>query len=298
MTVFRKLNICVLIAGVTILSFGCSKKEPSYNFGAVDAQGSGTIDFSEDEVSMELSDIKAEVGEDIDYMAGVNILNDDKVNDLKMWVDTSAVDIDTPGTYDVKYTVNYGGKAHETVVKVQVNEAKGEASASESANGNNQNNNSNNADSNSNNGSSSNGNSGSSAQNSTPKATSGSNQLPTQNTTQKATSGSNQSSTQSTTQKATSGNNQSTQKDTTSKQLVTTANKATTSVKRFNTARIELLSGNKVNISCSSSQYIVSTRTDESVIEKNGSRYKVSKLIITFNTGKERVLETVEEKVG
>ena len=53
-----------------------------------------------------------------------------------------------------------------------------------------------------------------------------------------------------------------------------------------------------MKLKCTSAKYIVSTRTDESDAEKNGKMYHVSKLIITYNTGDEQVLETVEKAVS
>ena len=52
-----------------------------------------------------------------------------------------------------------------------------------------------------------------------------------------------------------------------------------------------------MNISCSTNKYIISTRTDESTVQKNGHNYKVTKLIVLFNTGAEQTLETVEKKI-
>ncbi len=53
-----------------------------------------------------------------------------------------------------------------------------------------------------------------------------------------------------------------------------------------------------MKLKCTSARYIVSTRTDESQTVKNDRTYQVSKLVITFNTGEERVLETVEKAVS
>lgn len=63
-------------------------------------------------------------------------------------------------------------------------------------------------------------------------------------------------------------------------------------------AEIKLLSGDTVTISCSSEEYIVSTRTDTIHEKRDGEEYEITKLIITFNTGEERVLETIEKKIN
>ena len=57
------------------------------------------------------------------------------------------------------------------------------------------------------------------------------------------------------------------------------------------------MSGKTGTIKNTTANYIVSTRTDVSTIEKNGGKYRVSKLIIRFNTGVEQILETMEERI-
>lgn len=78
---------------------------------------------------------------------------------------------------------------------------------------------------------------------------------------------------------------------------MTTQRTATKSPSTIGYTNIELLSGNYVKIKCTDAKYIVSTRTDNSQTVKNNQTYNVSKLIITYNTGAEQVLETVEKAV-
>lgn len=82
----------------------------------------------------------------------------------------------------------------------------------------------------------------------------------------------------------------------TSKTLITNGNTPYNNAVIPN-ASIELLSGDVVTISCSTNKYIVSTRTDESQVTRNGHNYKVTKLVVIFNTGAEQTLETVEKKI-
>ena len=84
---------------------------------------------------------------------------------------------------------------------------------------------------------------------------------------------------------------------TTRKQLITSSGKITTKFQELGFYSIELLSGKVIKIKCTTSKFIVSTHTDISYITKNGNRYKVSKLVVTYSTGDTQVLETVEEKV-
>ena len=82
------------------------------------------------------------------------------------------------------------------------------------------------------------------------------------------------------------------------REIITSSQSATKKPSTIGYTNIELLSGKYVKLKCTSAKYIVSTRTDESDAEKNGKTYHVSKLIITYNTGDEQVLETVEKAVS
>ena len=82
----------------------------------------------------------------------------------------------------------------------------------------------------------------------------------------------------------------------TTRQIITTIGKETES-KNIGNYTIELLSGKTITIRNTTGKYIVSTRTDVEVVEKRGYTYKVSKLIIRYNTGVEQILETVEERI-
>ncbi len=68
-------------------------------------------------------------------------------------------------------------------------------------------------------------------------------------------------------------------------------------VKDIEPAQIELLSGKKATVPCSTARYIKSTKTDSYNIKKNGNKYQVSELIVVFNTGEEQVLETIQKKI-
>ncbi|MCI9370898.1 MAG: hypothetical protein HFH65_11380 [Lachnospiraceae bacterium] len=82
------------------------------------------------------------------------------------------------------------------------------------------------------------------------------------------------------------------------REIVTSSQSSTKKPSTIGYTNIELLSGKFVKLKCTSARYIVSTRTDESQTVKNDRTYQVSKLVITFNTGEERVLETVEKAVS
>lgn len=64
------------------------------------------------------------------------------------------------------------------------------------------------------------------------------------------------------------------------------------------TVKVELLSGETVNIKCTPDRFVISTRTDYSTMTRDGVDYNVEKLIVTYNTGAEQVLETIEKKIN
>lgn len=87
------------------------------------------------------------------------------------------------------------------------------------------------------------------------------------------------------------------QETTTKKELITDSSNIGWKDSNIPNAVIELLSGDVITISCSTSKYIVATRTDVSKIKRNGHQYSVNKLVIIFNNGAEQVLETIEKKI-
>lgn len=95
----------------------------------------------------------------------------------------------------------------------------------------------------------------------------------------------------------TGGSGGSVKQETTKKELITDPANSAWKDSNIPNAVIELLSGDVITISCSTSKYITATRTDVSKIKRNGHQYNVSKLVIIFNTGTEQVLETIEKKI-
>ena len=87
------------------------------------------------------------------------------------------------------------------------------------------------------------------------------------------------------------------EQETTKRELITDPDHQLWQDSDIPNAVIELLSGDVVTISCSTSKYIVATQTFEEDIKRNGRLYKVKKLVVTFITGATQVLETVETLV-
>lgn len=297
-----KKSFAVLSVAALVLA-GCGKEDTQYGneIGTVD----GKINFDGTEPEIVLSNIKSYVGEEIDFLSGIEVGNIDENKDMETWVDSSLVDIFTPGDYKVTYTIKYEGKEYtkDIVVTIIAKENSGESngtpkdnSQETTANGNenvpNGNGSQNNTNTPDRNDSQSNTNTpnGNGSQDTTSKPNSG-NQ--SDNKPQPTTKNTNQPTTKNTNQTTTKNTNQTTAK----RQIVTSSGNATTAYQELGYYSIELLSGKTVKLKGSTSKYIVSTHTDISYVTKNNNKYKVSKLIVNFNDGTSRVLETVEEKV-
>ena len=307
-----KKSFAVLSVAALVLA-GCGKEDTQYGneIGTVD----GKINFDGIEPEIALSNIKSYVGEEIDFLSGIEVDNIDENKDMETWVDSSLVDIFTPGDYKATYTIKYNGKEYtkDIVVTIIAKENSGESngtpkdnSQETTANGN---------------GNVPNGNGGQQANINTPDNNGGQNNANTsngndgQNNTNTPNGNGSQSNTntpsgnssQNTTSKPNSGNQsnnnkpqqttKNTNQTTAKRQIVTSSGNATTAYQELGYYSIELLSGKTVKLKGSTSKYIVSTHTDISYVTKNNNKYKVSKLIVNFNDGTSRVLETVEEKV-
>lgn len=321
-----KKSFAVLSVAALVLT-GCGKEDTQYGneIGTVD----GKINFDGTEPEIVLSNIKSYVGEEIDFLSGIEVGNIDENKDMETWVDSSLVDIFTPGDYKATYTIKYEGKEYtkDIVVTIIAKENSGESngtpkdnSQETTANGNenvpngngSQNNtNTSNGNSGQNNSNVPNGNGSQNNTNTPDRNDSQSNtNTPNGNGSQDATSKPNsgnqsdnkpQPTTKNTNQPTTKNTNQTTTKNTNQttakRQIVTSSGNATTAYQELGYYSIELLSGKTVKLKGSTSKYIVSTHTDISYVTKNNNKYKVSKLIVNFNDGTSRVLETVEEKV-
>lgn len=65
--------------------------------------------------------------------------------------------------------------------------------------------------------------------------------------------------------------------------------------KDIGTAKITLLSGETIEIKQTTARFISRTYTEYSETTRDGVVYNVTKLIVEFNTGESRVLETIEQ---
>ena len=295
------LNILLCLCAVLLYGCACKKDEVKIEYNDEEAVAEGTVDLTGDEPEIFITSIKAKKGAEIDYLSGVVIENEDDFDDLKIWVDESAVDIYVPGDYKAKYTFEYDGKSavYEitvTILDEEVSTSESIVPSSSDVVADNETKPSGNSSTSKNEGTTKPQDTISNPQDTTskPQDTISNPQDTTskpQATTSKpqATTSKPQAAT-----KPTNGN--SSTSETTRREIITSSQNSTTKETNIGYSYIELLSGSTISIKTTTSRYIVSTRTDVSYNTKNGVKYKVSKLIITYNTGEERTLETVEEK--
>lgn len=336
----KKAMLICATAFILVLT-GCKKDEEQTrpeidaSFGVEKGIAAGMADFSEDEPEISIKNIVTYVGEDIDYSTGIEVSNTEKYEDFQMWVDATAVDIHTVGTYEAVYKFVYGDKTKEVKVMVSVIEntaAADEPSGDSIGNGNTNNtgssagnstgngntgenagnsansgngsgnagNSVNSGDGNGNSGNSINSGDGSGNAGNSVSSGDGSGNAGNSANNSGGSNGGNGASSNggavNSTAKATQGS--TAQTSTARRQIVTSSGQIDTKSYSLGYMNIELLSGSVVKIKCTSSKYIVSTRTDVSTTTKDGVNYNVYKLVVTYNTGAEQVLETYEEKIN
>lgn len=298
----------------------------------------GTVSFDSDgKLEINIRDIQSYLGVDIDYSSAVEVENADQFEDFQMWVDATGVDIYTVGKYVATYKFIYDGQETEKNVGVTIleKESSGEdsnVSGGSSGNGSSDNGNSGNGTNVSGNGTSAGnnvgGNGNSSAGNTAGNTSNNSGDgneywYPDDSDSGNSDAGSDGNSSNPDNSAAQGGNSDGSagnngnagQSDGNAnggnqnggsnnggqnppREIITSSQSATKKPSTIGYTNIELLSGKYVKLKCTSAKYIVLTRTDESDAEKNGKTYHVSKLIITYNTGDEQVLETVEKAVS
>ena len=286
--ILKKLNIrltkIICVAGALVLVIGsmtaCGKKK-KISYGDTEGVVTGSLDINDSGVKFNLDNVIAPAGSDIDYTSGIKTSGE--TDDYSLEVNAVNVRNDKPGTYTANYTVKSGGSTYTDSIKVTISDNGKNAQEAE-----------NHGNSDSENGQA--GNSAANAGDINSGSNSGNNGAGSGNTSNNGNASNNNGNSNSGNNSNSESNGGSQTKPTAPKELITDGSK-TYRVSKIPNATIELLSGDVVTISCSTNKYIVSTRTDKSTVQKNGHNYKVTKLIVLFNTGVEQTLETVEKKI-
>lgn len=297
----------LLCAAMAAGMSGCGKKK-KITYGDLPATATGKIDLSGREPVIAIDNIKAEVGEDIDYTSKIDLVGAE--GDYSVDVNASNVKYDTPGTYHVGYTVKTDKGTYSSNIKVTIEgetveqeggaaDGSGGAAVVQDGEG---------VVAGEDNAPEQGGSAGGQPE-INPNGAVGQNAgegqngaLGSQNSADSqggASGGQNSAGGQGSAggSQSSAGGQNGAVGQTEKRELITGKSNTVYQTKKIENAVIELLSGDVVTISCTTNKYITQTRTDVSQVTRNGHTYEVSKLVIVFNTGAERTLETVEKKI-
>lgn len=257
-----RVLVCALTASV-LCSCGGDKKNTNTGSGtwSGSSRPAGAAGVQEQQTVSDkkvvIRDITAYAGEEIDYVGAIESAENLEINRSMIYVDSSAVDSNTPGTYKAVYTLDYLGTSVSNSVKVTIlenpdketgttpvetaAETSGEAATETSVEKNDE------------------------------TATSAAGE--TQNT-ENAETGMNETQTVSWTEPITAVVEQV-----------------------LPDAEITLSNGRVVSVKMTSARYITETYTVDAYFEEDGMTFLSSELRVVFNTGEEQVIETVVTRV-
>lgn len=259
--------VCAVITVMAVcMLYGCGK-EKKISYGKEPGVATGTLDFSKDKPEINIDNIISPIGADIDYTSMLDLSKGEE--DYSVQVNASGVKYDKPGTYNVEYKFKYGDDTYTDNVKVTITDDEdvsiGAVNQDQIIS--------------SDPGVPNEINPGNSGGSQPGGAEQNPGSQPEQNPGDQP------------------GQNGQPEQGTTRRELITDPDNQLWQDSDIPNAVIELLSGDVVTISCSTSKYIVATRTEKNDIKRNGRLYEVKKLVVEFNTGATQVLETVETLV-
>lgn len=261
--------VCVL--AVACMLTACGKNKPSGNTNIGSRPVTTAAMLEQQTVSnmrVFIKDITAYAGEEIDYIGAIESAENLEINRSMIYVDSSAVDSNTPGTYKVIYTLDYLGSSVSNSVKVTILENPEKETTT------------------------------------APAETT--TEIATETATTEATSGEEASGEQSTGSGETTSEGETTgatgdgttDTQTGETQTVSSTEPITAIVEQeLPAAEITLSSGRVVSFKMTSARYITETYTVDTYFEEDGMTFLNSELRVVFNTGEEQVVETVVTRV-
>lgn len=257
----RKSFICAAMTVMAVcMLYGCGN-ERKISYGKEPGVATGNVDFSKEKPEINIDNIISPIGTDIDYTSMLDLSKGEE--DYSVQVNASGVKYDKPGTYNVEYKFKYGDSTYTDNIKVTITDDENVTV-------------------------------GAINQDQIISSEPG---VP--NEIIPGNSGGSQTG-ETGEQPGQSGGQEpgdQPEQGTTKRELITNPDNQLWQDSDIPNAVIELLSGDVVTISCSTSKYIVSTQTIKEDIKRNGRLYEVKKLVVKFNTGATQVLETVETLV-
>ncbi len=137
----KKILVFALCLTLLLAVSACGKKDKeNYNFGDIKGKATGTVEMTESGLYVEIDDILADVGDEVDFTSGIKFkgVSDDAY--VQIYADTSEVDIWEPGVYEVDYSISYDELTVNRIAHVKVEEPStsgGSSKSSTSKGGNN-----------------------------------------------------------------------------------------------------------------------------------------------------------------
>lgn len=264
----KYIRVFVCFTAALCLTTACAKDRPaSNNTGKSTSVTEGKEPQTTSNIKVKINDITAYAGEEIDYIGAIESAENMEINRSMIYVDSSAVDSNTPGTYLAVYTFDYLGTTVTNSIKVTIlaNPAASTTAAAD------------------------------------PAETTADQQKPPAETTESAPTQSEETET-SASETVSSDTETSAGLPPENTQPATEIPLSTEPVSaavehELPDANITLTNGKIVTIKCTSERYIMETFTDESYFEEDGYTFLTSELKVLFNTGEIQVIETVVTRV-
>ncbi len=267
---FTRILICVMAAACLITA--CGKKPASNTHtGSVKPGSNGSTNKEPQTTSnlkVHISDIVSYAGDEIDYIGAIQSAENMEVKRSMIYVDSSAVDTNTPGTYLAEYSFDYLGSTVTSTIKVTIlanpnattTSAEEETSTEPTTE------------------------SSENTSNESTEEPSEATQEPSIPDSEHADPNRQTSNAEEYTPSDPEGPPSTEPVEATVEQMLPDAN-------------ITLSNGKVVTVKCTSNRYIVETFTDETYFEEDGFTFLTSELKVLFNTGDIQVIETVVTRV-
>lgn len=258
-----RILICVTAAACLITACG---KKPSSNTHLGSANPNSGVNTNKEpqttsNLKVHISDIISYAGDEIDYIGAIQSAENMEIKRSMIYVDSSAVDTNTPGTYLAEYSFDYLGSTVTSSIKVTIlaNPNAATTKAKE-------------------------------------ETTTEPQTEPTENDPNESTQEPSSSDSQ-----VTDPGEQATNPEENTQSIPegppSTEPVQATVEQALPDANITLSNGKVVTVKCTSNHYIVETFTEETYYEEDGFTFLTSELKVLFNNGDIQVIETVVTRV-
>ncbi len=269
---FTRILICATAAACLVTACG---KKPASNahIGSTKPNSGGSTNKEPQTTSnlkVHISDIVSYAGDEIDYIGAIQSAENMEIKRSMIYVDSSAVDTNTPGTYLAEYSFDYLGSTVTSSIKVTIiaNPNATTTAANEEP--------------------------------TTEPQEESSESVSNESTEESSAEESTQEPSSSDSQITDPGEQASSSEENTQPEIdapLSTEPVEATVEQPLPDANITLSNGKVVTVKCTSNRYIVETFTDETYFEEDGFTFLTSELKVLFNNGDIQVIETVVTRV-